>query len=142
MRPSLIIPRLLEQCPVFAGRVAGAATYARVSQEVAFPVPHAFVVPLSEAANGDVMISDLDQELNARIAIVVAVPNEDDRGQKSVELIYDIRAQLLRALVGWQPSQDFGTVMYLGMPDEPAINRARVWAQFDFQALDYTATAA
>ena len=75
MRPSLIIPRLLAECPIFAGRVAGAATYARVAQEDAFPLPHAFVLPMSEAANGDVMLSDLDQELATRIAIVVAVSN-------------------------------------------------------------------
>jgi hypothetical protein len=141
MRPSLIIPRLLEQCPIFEGRVAGAATYSRVAQEVAFPVPHAFVVPMSEAANGDVMMSSLDQELATRIAVVVAVPNEDDRGQKSVEQFYDVRAQLLKALVGWQPTEQFGPILYLGMPDDPAVTRARVWMQFDFQATDYTATA-
>lgn len=140
MRPSLIIPRLLEQCPAFEGRVAGAATYAKVSDQDSFPVPHAFVLPMSESASGDVMLSGLDQELTTRIAVVVAVPNADDRGQKSVEVLYDIRAQLLRALVGWQPSDQFGPILYLGMPDEPGITRARVWMQFDFEAHDYTAT--
>jgi hypothetical protein len=141
MRVSLIIPRLLAECPIFDGRVAGAATYARVVQETSFPVPHAFVLPMSESATGDVMLSDLDQELRTRIAIVVAVPNADDRGQQSIDLLYDVRAQLLKALVGWQPTLEFGPILYLGMPDEPGITRARAWMQFDFEANDYTATA-
>jgi len=87
------------------------------------------------------MSSITDRLLMTRLAITVCVANEDDRGQQSLEVIYDIRAQLLRALVGWQPGPQFGPLMYVGMPDEPAINRARVWLQFDFQGLDFTASA-
>ena len=141
MRPSLIIPRLREQCPIFNNRVAGAATFAKAADNPTFAVPHAFVLPLSESATGDTQFSGLDQELMTRLAITVCVANEDDRGQQSLEVIYDIRAQLLRALVGWQPGPQFGPLMYVGMPDEPAINRARVWLQFDFQGLDFTASA-
>lgn len=143
MRPSIIIPRLRAQCPIFANRVAGSATYRQVALHDDFPVPHAFVMPLGDAADGEVMISAVDQELTTRFAVVVAVANtSDERGQAAAEVIYDIRAQLLAALVGWTPGANFGAVLYRGMPDDPDVNRARAWAQFDFEALAYTATAA
>lgn len=141
MRPSLIIPRLRAECPIFNQRVAGAAGFARAMDQIDFPLPHAFVLPLTESANGDVQISGLDQELNSRFSVSVCVSNSDDVGLNSLESIYDIRAQLLTALVGWHPTPAFGPIMYVGMPDDPAINRARAWMQFDFQALDFTASA-
>jgi hypothetical protein len=143
MRPSLVIPRIRAQCPIFANRVAGSATFRQVSLQDDFPVPHAFVMPLGDAADGEVMLSSLDQELTTRFAVVVAVANtSDERGQAAAETIYTIRAQLLAALVGWVPAAGFGAVLYQGMPDDPDVNRARAWAQFDFAALDYTLNAA
>jgi hypothetical protein len=143
MRPSLIIPRIRAQCPIFVNRVAGSATYRQAALQDDFPVPHAFVLPLGDNADGEVMLSNLDQELTTRFAVVVCVSNlSDERGQEAAEAIYAARAQLLAALVGWVPAVGFGAVLYQGMPDDPDISRARAWAQFDFAALDYTANAA
>lgn len=144
MRPSLVIPRLRAQCPIFANRVASAATYRQCSLQDDFPVPHAFVMPLGELADGEVMISAVDQELSTRFAVVVAVANtSDERGQAAAEAIYDIRAELLAALVGWTPDATrYAPVLYRGMPDDPDVNRARAWAQFDFESIAYTASAA
>lgn len=144
MRPSLVIPRIRAQCAIFANRVAGAATYRQVSLQDDFPVPHAFILPLGEAADGEVMLSSLDQELTTRFAVVVAVANtSDERGQAAAEVMFDARAQLLAALVGWTPDATrYAPVLYRGMPDDPDLNRARAWAQFDFEALAYTASAA
>ena len=143
MRPSLIIPRLRTECPIFVNRVAGSATYRQVSLQDDFPVPHAFVLPQGESAEGEVMLSALDQEIATRFAVVVAVANtSDERGQAAAEAFYDIRVQLLTALVGWTPDASrFAPILYRGMPDDPDINRSRAWAQFDFEALAYTASA-
>lgn len=143
MRPSLIIPRLRAQCPTLANRVAGSATYRQIVLQDDFPVPHAFVLLQGESADGEVMLSSLDQELTARFAVVVAVANtSDERGQTAAESILDIRAELLAALVGWTPSTGYAPILYRGMPDDPDVTRSRAWAQFDFEALDYTANAA
>ncbi|MDQ1078007.1 hypothetical protein [Pseudoroseomonas cervicalis] len=144
MRPSLIIPRLREMCPIFEGRVAGAAEYpAAVDDSGGMKVPHAFVIPLGDSATGEVQISALDIELEVPFAVAVCVSNlADERGQAGVEAVWDIRAQLLRALVGWQPAEGMGTILYRGMPDNPALTRSRMWMQFDFHALEYTASAA
>lgn len=143
MRPSLIIPRLRAQCPLFVNRVAGSATYRQVSIQDDFPVPHAFVLPMGES-DAEVMLSSLDQELTTRFAVVVAVSNtSDERGQAAAEAIYDIRVELLTALVGWTPDATrYAPILYRGMPDDPDITRSRAWVQFDFESLTYTASAA
>lgn len=144
MRPSLVIPRLRAQCPIFANRVAGSATYRQAIMQDDFAVPHAFVLPQGELADGEVMISAVDQELSTRFAVVVAVLNtSDERGQAAAEAIYDIRVALLSALVGWTPDATrYAPILYRGMPDDPDVNRARAWAQFNFESLAYTASAA
>lgn len=77
-------------------------------------------------------------------AVVIAVSNTaDDRGQAAAELIFNIRAQLLAALVGWTPDTDrYAPVLYLGMPDDPAMNRSRLHARLDFETIASTASAA
>lgn len=144
MRPSLIIPRLRAQCPTLANRVAGSASYQQAMVQSDFAVPHAFVLLQGEDADGDVTLSDLDQALTARVGIVVCVSNTtDERGQAASETILDIRNELLTALVGWTPDlTKYGPILYRGMPDDPDVTRARAWAQFDFEALDFTANAA
>lgn len=144
MRPSLIIPRLRTLCTAFQNRVAGSATYRQVALQDDFPAPHAFVLPLGESADGEVMLSSLDQELTTRFAVVVAVANtSDERGQAAAEAIYDLRANIIAALVGWTPDPArYSPILYRGMPDDPDITRARAWAQFDFESLATTASAA
>ena len=143
MRPSLIIPRIKAECPIFAGRVAGSATMRRVFEQTDFPVPHAFVVTLGEEPSGDVTLSDLDQELTRRFSVTVAVDNtSDERGQAASEVLEDCRNQLLAALVGWSPDPErYGAVFYAGMPYDIDISRARAWAQLDWQLTAYTADA-
>lgn len=143
MRPSLIIPRLRASCPMFGGRVAGAANFRQAAQQDDFPAPHAFVL-VGADQDGEVMLSGLDQEITTRFAVVVAVQNTaDERGQDAGEAFYDARAELLAALVGWTPDPArYAPVLYLGMPDDPDVTRARAWAQFDFQTIATTASAA
>lgn len=144
MRPSLLIPRIKAECPIFASRVAASATFRKLFDADDFPVPHAFVLPLGETWEGDATLSGLDQELKQRFAVVVAVDNtSDERGQAAAEVFYDARAQLFAALIGWSPQPGvIGPILYSGMPDDPDITRARAWIQFDFEALAYTASAA
>ncbi len=144
MRPSLLIPRIRAQCSIFANRVALTSTYSQAILQDDFPAPHAFVLPLGDLADGEVMLSSLDQELTTRFAVVVAVPNtSDERGQAAAEAFYDIRIALLTALLGWTPDATrYAPILFSGMPEDPDVQRARAWAQFDFQSLAYTATAA
>ena len=143
MRPSLIIPRLKEACPIFGGRVAGAASAAKAMENAgaSLTVPQAFVVPLTESLEGT-LLSPLQQETAQNFAVVVCVSNlSDERGQGSVEDLFDARDQIIAALLGWNPSAEHGVCLYQGMPDDPYVDRARAWAQFDFQATTSTTQA-
>jgi hypothetical protein len=145
MRPSLIIPRIRSECPIFAGRVAGSATAVKAMEEGAsIPVPHAFVMPGDLVPTGEALLSGLDQELNANFSVLVALDNRDDpRGQSAAEAMYDAAVELFSALIGWTPDASrYAPCLFAGMPDIPDLNRAYLWAQLDFQSLAYTATAA
>lgn len=142
IRPSLVIPRIVAQCPIFAGRVAGAAAMRKLYAQDDFPVPHAFVIPLSDTGESEVMLSDLAQELAVRFAVVVAVDNtSDEPGMAAAEMLMTARDQLHAALIGWKPSETHAECLYAGMPDDPDTSRIKCWAQFDFASTAYAATA-
>lgn len=135
MRPSLIIPRLRAQCPIFSGRVAGAADFAAASLADDVVVPCAFVLPGGDVPGDQELIGEPLQELSERFTVAVCVSNlTDERGQDGAEQLHDIRAQLLTALLGWSPdgSATFGPVTYLGSDGDPTIDRARIWHAYDF----------
>jgi hypothetical protein len=142
IRPSLVIPRIRAQCPIFAGRVAGAATMRKLYANDDFPVPHAFVIPLSDSGEAEVMLSDLAMDLAVRFAVVVAVDNTtDEPGMAAAETLMDARDQLHAALIGWAPSEAHAPCIYAGMPDDPDTSRLRAWCQMDFVSTAYAATA-
>lgn len=144
MRPSLVIPHLKATCPVFENRVAGSASYEQAIAQYDFPVPHAIVLLGPEGDGEAPALSALDQEMTLAFAIVVTVSNSaDDRGQAAAEQIFDIRAELLAAMVAWTPdTARYAPVRYLGMPDDPEMNRSRLHARLDFQTVANTASAA
>lgn len=143
IRPSLVIARIRAACPIFANRVAGAAAMRRLYEQDDFPVPHAFVVPLSDTGESEVMLSDLSQELAVRFGVVVAVDNStDEPGMAAAEALMTARDQLHAALIGWAPSEAHAPCLYAGMPDDPDTSRVRCWAQFDFASTAPAASAA
>jgi hypothetical protein len=132
----LIIPRLRAQCPIFSGRVFGAATYAAAADQVDVSVPCAFVIPAGDSAQPDELISQHLQIVDDRFAVVVCVSNTaDDRGQDGAEQLHDVRAQIIAALCGWSPDANTDPVNYAGAEADPQIDRARIWHSFDFSAV-------
>jgi hypothetical protein len=133
VRPSLIIPRLRASCPIFSGRVAGAADFAAASLADDVPVPYAFVLPGGDVPGEQELIGQALQQLQDRFTVAVCVSNtSDERGQAGAEQLHDIRAELLTALLGWSPAAEFGPTSYLGSDGDPTIDRARIWHAFDF----------
>lgn len=133
MKPSLVIQRIRDECPMFAGRVAGASGFRSCNMQDDFPAPHAFVLPLHDQDGGEAFISDLGQMVPVRFAVVVAVSNvSDEPGFEAGERLVDARNQLAAALIGYRPAEDHAPVLYLGMDEMPDVTRARAWAQFNF----------
>lgn len=143
MRPSLVIPRLKEQVAALSGRVAAAASLEQAMDQTGVAVPHAFVVPGAEVAEGEVMLSPLVQDVTLRFSVVLGVANTaDERGQGAIEAIVDLRNSVVAALVGWTPdAARFAPLLYAG-GDEVIVTRARAHTQFEFTTTSSTAEAA
>lgn len=135
MRPSQIIPRLRAQCPIFENRVAGAIDYTRAVQSDDFPVPHAFVLLQGITPTGEELISNLDQEMNSQLSVVLAVSSSlDGRGQDASEQLISCFMQVRNALLGWSPNPAlYGLILMDGLTlaEGESFTRARSWAQCD-----------
>ena len=138
MRPSLIIPRLRAACPIFAGRVAGAIGYRQAIQQDDFPAPHAFVLLAGISPTGEDLVSQLDQEVNLQLSVVLAVSSAaDDRGQDACEQMVSCFVQVRDALLGWSPDPTkYGPILMDGLTlsEGESFTRARAWAQCDITA--------
>lgn len=129
-----IIAALRTRCPVFDNRVAGAAQFNLLPENAALEVPCAFVIPLDDNPQENISMSGINQALKDSFAVVVAVTNKtDERGQSSVSSIHAIRGLLWKALLGWEPAEEYDGIAYEG-GQVMRLDRARLWYQFEFGA--------
>lgn len=134
MQLEIIIAALRERCPSFGGRIAGAAQFKTLPENAALPVPCAFVIPLDDNPGESKAQNSVRQELNDSFAVIVALSTTgDEKGQSAAHSIHAIRTELWAAQLGWRPSDDYDGITYEG-GHLLAIDRARVWYQFEFSA--------
>lgn len=135
MQLETVIAALRARCPIFGNNVAGAAEFKSLQESSAFAVPFAFVIPLDDAPGESQSSNSVRQVLADSFAVIVAVSNTaDEKGQGSVAAIHSIRATLWSALLGWRPSDRYNGVTYEG-GNLLALDRARLWYQFEFSAV-------
>lgn len=95
----------------------------------------AFVIPLADDAEANTVDNSVNQNVTERFGVVVAISNdttEDDlAGVISYDKLHDIRAELFKALVGWDPGYN-GPIYYRG-GHLLAIDRAWLWFQYEFE---------
>jgi hypothetical protein len=112
--PEWIIARLKEQAPALAG-VAGAAGLAQAASALK-QTPSAYVLPNAERPGGSrtgTMV--VSQQNTVRFAVIMAVKNlRDARGEKAQADLLDLREEIMTALHGWQPHEDFDPLEYGG----------------------------
>lgn len=134
MQLEIIIQALRERCPSLAGRVGGAAQFRLLPETAALPVPCAYVIPLDDNPGEARSQNSVRQPLTDSFAVVVALSNvADERGQAGMQSVRVMRAELWAALLGWQPSDEYDGITYEG-GSVIALDRARLWYQFDFGA--------
>lgn len=110
--PQWIIDRLKEQAPALL-QVSGAAGLAQAATDLK-QVPAAYVVPNAERANGSrtgtVAVS---QQNTVRFAVIMAVRNlRDARGDQAQGDLLTLREEIITALHGWQPQDEFDPLEY------------------------------
>lgn len=132
MKVRPIIDRLKAECAIFSGNVAGAAEFVDAIEQSQLPLPHAFVFRVGGEAPPSESIGEVVQVVAETFAVVVAVDaSADTRGQSAAESLDDVLAQLMPALLGWEPDGDHVAFEYV-RDDHLQINRARLWHQFQF----------
>jgi hypothetical protein len=131
--PDAVIARLRAQCSAFANRVAGTAAEARASEQTELPVPHAFYMPAGIERGEGEEISGLGQHLAVRFRVMIAVDNRsDDRGQAGAGALMARTADVIQALVGWQPDATWAPVLFEGLEDSFDSNRHTLWGELLF----------
>lgn len=134
MQLEIIIQALRERCPSLAGRVGGAAQFRLLPENASLPVPCAYVIPLDDNPGEARSQNAVRQPLTDSFAVVVALSNTaDERGQTGMQSVRAMRSELWAALLGWQPSDEYDGITYEG-GSVVALDRARLWYQFDFGA--------
>lgn len=100
------IDRLKSQVGDFQGRVYGAADYASAKSLGGQRVPAAYIVPVRDSAERNLLSEgQVMQRAMLRIAVVLAVRNvADGRGDAGNAELRLLRDQVLNALVGWKPA--------------------------------------
>ena len=140
MNLNLVIAQLRTYCPSFSGRIAGSARFKRLDENSSLAVPSAYIIPLDDNPGERMSLNDVRQPMIESFAVIVALSNiPDERGQSAVNSAHDsIRAEIWRALLGWQPDNLGYASRYRGIEYQGGnlldLDRARLWYQFDFGA--------
>lgn len=135
MNLNAVIAQLRARAPVFGNRVAGAAKYLVLPEAANLQVPAAYVIPLDENPDPNKSPNGHRQTVEDSFAVIVALSNAaDERGQGAITEVHEIRKILVRALVGWQPGDDYDQIEYDG-GGLLHLDRARLYYQFEFKAV-------
>jgi hypothetical protein len=97
-------------------------------------VPAAYVLPLAEQPKEPSSQNGYRQTVRDEIAVVVVLSNTpDERGQSAAQQLHAVRRALFRALLGWQPADDYDAMTFEG-GQLLQLDRARLYYQFEFSA--------
>ena len=134
MQIETIIAALRARCATLGANVAGAAEFKHLDEATNLPLPCAFVIPLDDSPQESRSQNDVLQPLTDSFAVIVAVSNAaDEKGQGGTAGIHAMRAELWKALLGWQPAARYNGIAYEG-GSLLKVDRARLWYQFEFGA--------
>lgn len=107
MDVNAVITQLRQNCPVFEGRIGGAAEYQNgLMLSANLTMPAAYVIPDGDSASGNDMLNGVWQTVTERVSVFVMVSNVERRGQTSVTSINDIRTQVWACLLNWRNMSD------------------------------------
>jgi hypothetical protein len=112
MKITPIIAHLRAQCPTFAGRVGGGIEFDAARENAQMAMPAAYVIYTGDSPAENALQNETSQEIKDEFDVVVFLATKDERGQSLVDELHDIRAELLRALVGLEPASGYEGIEY------------------------------
>jgi len=118
----------------FENRIGGAAELA-LAMTYTLQKEMAFVVQMAETAGQNKYDSGINQLITERFAVIVAINNassdKDKLGLTAYDSLYEIRAEIFKAILGWQMNGAESLVSYAG-GRVVRVDRAYLWYQFEF----------
>jgi len=119
---------------IFGNNIFGAAELA-MALEYTLKKECAFVVQLSETASSNNLDNSISQKITERFGVIVALDNgSSEKGKTGLiayDKLFDIRAQIFKAILGWSMDGTEGPISYAG-GKIAGINRSYLWYQFEF----------
>ena len=135
MKLSHIVHTLRHFSPSFEGRVGGAAEFSAIKDAAFLKLPAAYVVPLDDRAEDNKSQTDYWQNVTEGFGVIVVLKPLDERGQhEAYDIVENIKTELWRALLGYEPSPAHYPIQYDG-GDLLDLDRGRIFYQFNFSAV-------
>ncbi|OCG12817.1 hypothetical protein A9G24_08445 [Gilliamella sp. App6-5] len=135
MKLSHIVHTLRHFSPSFEGRVGGAAEFSAIKDTAFLKLPAAYVVPLDDSAQDNQSQTDYWQNVTEGFGVIVVLKPLDERGQhEAYDIVENIKTELWRALLGYEPSPAHHPIQYDG-GDLLDLDRGRIFYQFNFSAV-------
>ncbi|HEY3984635.1 phage tail terminator protein [Cedecea sp.] len=133
MKLTPIVAALRARCLRFENRVGGAAQFKAIPDAGKLKLPAAYVVPAEDQTGEQCSQTDYWQDLTEGFSVIVVLSNErDEKGQwASFDAVHDVRAEVWKALLGWEPDPNAHEIVYAGgmLLD---MTRCELYYQFDF----------
>lgn len=133
MEVSRVAEHLKEHAPIFGGRVAAGLDVDVVLNSGQMALPAAYVIMTEDQADDPYSQTSYLQEINDTIEVIVVLHVRDEAGRFNADQLHHVRAQLLRALAGWEPEEGYEGLVYNG-GDLVRIDRARCSYRYSFSA--------
>ncbi|WP_122314978.1 hypothetical protein [Pseudomonas cichorii] len=114
MKITPIVAHLQATCPTFAGRISPGIYWNAVVNSTTSGYPAAYVIATGDSATANDLTNVVRQNITDRIDVVVVLAGNDEGGQVASEQLHAVRAELWRALVGWNAGSDYEPMEYTG----------------------------
>ncbi|MCK0543868.1 hypothetical protein JTE78_14015 [Pseudomonas syringae pv. aptata] len=114
MKITPIVAHLQATCPSFAGRISAGIDWAAVALGDQLAHPSAYVIATGDQSTANDLQNVIRQSITDTIDVVVVLDGGDKRGQEASDQLHALRAELWRALVGWNPDHDYDAMQYTG----------------------------
>ena len=135
MKLSHIVHTLRHFSPSFEGRIGAAAEFSAIKDTTFLKLPAAYVVPLDDRTDDNKSQTDYWQNVTEGFGVIVVLKPMDERGQhEAYDIVENIKTELWRALLGYEPSPSHYPMRYDGggLLD---LDRDRIFYQFNFSSV-------
>lgn len=135
MRLGYLATLLKSQTETFSNRVGGAAEL-NIALQGTLEKDVAFIIPLVDAAGANTLDGAIQQTVQERFGIVVAIANDSTQADKygllAYDKLHDIRSELFSVYLNKYIPEAEGPIYYVG-GKIITINRGYLWYQFEFE---------